>query len=289
MKDSSIKSKSSRDIFEESKNKALRGGLAGMGAMVVQVSSLMWLRTTMNYQYRYGTSTFSAVKHLYKDGGVLRFYRGYIPALLQGPLSRFGDTAANSGVINYLDANESTKQLPTLIKSIFSSSVASLWRINLMPIDTTKTILQVEGKNGLPILKNKFKTGGIKSFYQGALGKCGATFIGHYPWFATYNVLNTNLPDYKDKPLIYNLCRNASIGFTASVISDCCSNSIRVVTTTKQTHSSYLSYNEALNIVIKEDGIIGLFTRGLQTRILANGLQGMLFTVLWKFFEDKLK
>ena len=61
------------------------------------------------------------------------------------------------------------------------------------------------------------------------------------------------------------------------------------MTTTKQTHSSYLSYNEALNIVIKEDGIIGLFTRGLQTRILANGLQGMLFTVLWKFFEDKLK
>ena len=35
------------------------------------------------------------MKVLYKDGGggvrgILRFYRGYLPALLQGPLSRFG-------------------------------------------------------------------------------------------------------------------------------------------------------------------------------------------------------
>ncbi len=31
-------------------NKAFTGGLAGAGAMVVQVTSLMWMRTTMNYQ-----------------------------------------------------------------------------------------------------------------------------------------------------------------------------------------------------------------------------------------------
>ena len=30
--------------------KAFTGGLAGAGAMVVQVSSLMWMRTIMNYQ-----------------------------------------------------------------------------------------------------------------------------------------------------------------------------------------------------------------------------------------------
>lgn len=38
-----------------------------------------------------------ALRHLYKEGGVVRFYRGLGPALLQGPLSRFGDTAANAG------------------------------------------------------------------------------------------------------------------------------------------------------------------------------------------------
>jgi hypothetical protein len=63
-------------------------------AMGVQVCSLMWLRTTMNYQYRYGTSTSQALKALYADGGVKRFYKGIGPALFQGPLSRFGDTAS---------------------------------------------------------------------------------------------------------------------------------------------------------------------------------------------------
>lgn len=34
------------------------------------------------------------------------------------------------------------------------------------------------------------------------------------------------------------------------------------------------------------DGIKGLFGRGLKTRIIANGLQGLLFSILWKFFLD---
>ena len=42
----------------------------------------------------------------------------------------------------------------------------------------------------------------------------------------------------------------------------------------------------AARAVIAVDGITGLFGRGLKTRILANGLQGLLFSVLWKFFMD---
>lgn len=75
--------------------------------MAIQVVSLMWLRTTMNYQYRYGTSTREAMRALYKDGGVLRFYRGLAPALFQGPLSRFGDTASNAGCLSLLNQYDS--------------------------------------------------------------------------------------------------------------------------------------------------------------------------------------
>jgi hypothetical protein len=32
--------------------------------------------------------------------------------------------------------------------------------------------------------------------------------------------------------------------------------------------------------------VIGLFGRGLRTRLLANGVQGLLFSVLWKSMED---
>lgn len=51
--------------------------------MGIQVLSLMWLRTTVNYQYRHGSSMTTAFKTLYKDGGVVRFYRGLAPALIQ--------------------------------------------------------------------------------------------------------------------------------------------------------------------------------------------------------------
>jgi hypothetical protein len=75
-------------VMTNAKNKALRGGLMGMASMVINVCALMWMRTTINYQYRYGGTMMEALKFLYKDGGgglggVRRFYRGLAPALVQ--------------------------------------------------------------------------------------------------------------------------------------------------------------------------------------------------------------
>lgn len=63
--------------------------------MAVQVSSLMWMRTTMNYQFKNGGGFIHTLKLLFAEGGIMRFYRGIVPALIIGPISRFGDTAAN--------------------------------------------------------------------------------------------------------------------------------------------------------------------------------------------------
>ncbi len=46
------KPKSIGEVFQYAGKQALRGGLPGAAAMVAQVGSLMWMRTTMNYQYR---------------------------------------------------------------------------------------------------------------------------------------------------------------------------------------------------------------------------------------------
>lgn len=43
-----------------------------------------------------------------------------------------------------------------------------------------------------------------------------------------------------------------------------------------------------MKLVIVQDGISGLFGRGLTTRILCNGLQGLLFSILWKLFLSLL-
>jgi hypothetical protein len=77
------KKKSLGEIVQYAGNKALSGGIPGMVAMALQVLTLMWLRTTINYQYRYGTSTMTALTTLYKEGGIPRFYQGLVPALIQ--------------------------------------------------------------------------------------------------------------------------------------------------------------------------------------------------------------
>jgi len=78
------------------------------------------------------------------------------------------------------------------------------------------------------------------------------------------------------------------MGFCSSVVSDTCSNSIRVIKTTKQTTHEPITYPQAVKLVVDKDGLVGLFGRGLKTRILTNGLQGLLFSVLWRMIDEQI-
>ncbi|KAF8057567.1 mitochondrial carrier domain-containing protein [Lyophyllum atratum] len=270
--------------LEKALKAALGGGLSGAAAMVLQVFTLMPLRTVMNFQYRYGTTTTQAIDTLYADGGWTRYYQGLSAALVQGPVARFGDTAANAGILALLQSNSYLKNLPTLVKTIFASAAAAAFRMILTPLDTLKTTLQTQGKRGLPILKQRIKRYGIWTLWYGALATAAATFVGHYPWFGTYNYLEANLP--LAHTLFQKLLRRAFIGFVASVVSDTISNSLRVIKTYRQVNETRIGYADAARAVIAADGVKGLFGRGLKTRILTNGLQGLMFSVLWKFFLD---
>jgi len=263
---------------------ALGGGLSGAAAMVLQVLTLMPLRTVMNYQYRYGSTTTQAINTLYNDGGFTRYYQGLTAALVQGPVARFGDTFANVGILALFRSNPYLDKLPTLIKSVFASLLAATFRMTLTPIDTLKTTMQTEGKSGLQKLKNRIKNYGIGSLWYGAFATAAATFAGHYPWFATYNTLQANIPIFDT--VVQQLLRQAFIGFCASVVSDSVSNSLRVVKTYRQVHESNVGYLQAAKAIVDQDGWVGLFGRGLKTRIIANGCQGIMFSVLWKLFLD---
>jgi hypothetical protein len=56
-------------------------------------------------------------------------------------LSRFGDTAANTGTLALLDNLEVTQDLPVAFKTVAASVAAAGFRIVLMPIDTIKTTM----------------------------------------------------------------------------------------------------------------------------------------------------
>jgi len=224
------------------------------------------------------------LKTLYADGGVPRFYRGVLPALFQGPLSRFGDTAANTGVLTLLNSLDATADMGVGFKTVAASAAAAIFRIFLMPIDTVKTTMQVTGKFSNVV--SKVKAGGPAVLYHGSLASASATFVGHYPWFFTYNMLSEKIPK-QDTPLA-ELGRRAILGFCSSAVSDTCSNSIRVIKVYKQSSTVPITYPEVVRTVIKESGVSGLMFRGLETKILANGMQGILFSILWKNFEEAL-
>ncbi|KAJ3490270.1 hypothetical protein NLJ89_g11447 [Agrocybe chaxingu] len=260
---------------------ALGGGLSGAAAMR---PSKQPLRTVMNYQYRFGTTLTQATQTLYVDGGWTRYYQGLSAALIQGPVSRFGDTAANAGILALLASNTYMKKLPSFVQTAFASLAAAAFRMILTPIDTVKTTLQTQGKPGIRILRSRIKRYGIGTLWYGALATAAATFAGHYPWFGTYNYLEANLP--KADTTFEKLSRRAFIGFVASIASDTVSNSLRVLKTYRQVNETRIGYTAAARAVIAVDGVKGLFGRGLKTRILANGLQGLMFSVLWRFFMD---
>lgn len=82
-----------------------------------------------------------------------------------------------------------------------------------------------------------------------------ATAVGYFPWFLVFNYLNARLkiPAAASAKLL----RSAGIGLAASVTSDLCTNSIRVLKTTKQAAAAYdkeVTYRGAAALVIEADG-----------------------------------
>lgn len=180
-------------------------------------------------------------------------------ALLQGPLSRFGDTAANTLVLALLLDLDPNSTIPLALRTALGSVVAGLWRIILMPIDTFKTVSQVQGKSGVVDLQQRISDQGISVLYSGSIATAAATLVGHFPWFFTYNFLSDNLPTIKSilsnvqndvnsvsgsimisedfsygilafmasHVLLMELARSAFIGLCSSSASDICSNSLR--------------------------------------------------------------
>ncbi|KAL7946056.1 mitochondrial carrier [Trichoderma barbatum] len=272
--------------LKDALRKALGGGLSGAAAMVLQVLLLMPLRTIMNYQYRFGTPFSSATQILYADGGFGRYYSGIGAALIQGPVARFGDTAANAGILALLQSNSYLTHLPSLGKTVFASLCAAGFRMILTPVDTLKTTLQTQGSSGTALLRQRIKDHGVGTLWWGAFATAGATFVGHYPWFATYNLLTEAIQEPPKSELFLWLLRLAFIGFVASIISDSVSNSLRVIKTYRQVNDTKVSYGEAVQLIVRDDGVSGLLGRGLTTRILSNGLQGLIFSILWKLFLD---
>lgn len=212
-------------VLANAGQKALGGGLGGAVAGACQVLALMWLRTVMNYQYRHGGSLRNALSILYSQGGIGRFYQGVSFALVQTPLSRFGDTSANIGMLTLFALV--APAVPLSVRTACGSAAAAFWRLLITPLDTCKTTMQVEGKHAYELLLRKVHSDGVGILWNGAIANAVANFVGSYPWFLTFNMLDEVLPQPEHRAIAMRLLRSAFMGCVATGVSDVVSNSAR--------------------------------------------------------------
>jgi len=271
-------------IWQKALNSAAKGGVAGLVAGFLQVLSFMWLRTAMNYQYASGGSLSMALSTLWEEGGIRRLYQGVQLAVIQAPLSRLGDTAANAGVLVLMDFYFPEAPLP--LKTAVASTAAASWRVFLTPVDTLKTTYQVRGESGLDVLLKRVKKNGPGELYAGAIANFAANWVGNYPYFVVFNALDQAWLAPSDQTM--KIVRTGVMGMCSSISSDTVSNSFRVLKTIRQSSEESEGYLESAQRVIERDGLVGLLGRGLETRLLVNVLQGTFFTIIWKTVEAKL-
>lgn len=273
-------------LLARASRKALGGGLSGAVAGGIQVITFMWLRTIVNYQCRYGTTFMQAFVTLRNEGGIRRFYRGLGFALVQAPLARFGATYSNDGVAALMEGLVFTKHWGPGRVTFVASVFVGIWRIFLMPIDTCKTVLQVDSAAGFRNLMRRVKAGKIRVMYQGAIATSISSILGNYPWFLTYNLLSKS----ESVSMLFGnkLLKNAGIGVVASIVSDTAVNAIRVIKTTKQSVGCKrdIGYIETAQMVLAASGWKGLLGRGLSARIIANALQSIIFTIIWRSLAE---
>ncbi|CAM9959742.1 unnamed protein product [Pylaiella littoralis] len=273
---------------------SLAVGLSGGGATVFSVATLMWLHTIITFQQRHGTKFGDTCKILWRQGGPRRFYRGVLPSLVTAPLCRFGDTLSNELAMIYFSRHQhrgghgrrrngdgwegGPHKLPVWVATFFGSLGAAAFHATVVPLDTYKVIMQVDGKEGLSVMKKRIALRGPIAAYDGALAFAGGSLMGHYPWYLTYNLLEQNIP--RNGEARSRRARSAFIGAAASIVSAGASNALRVLKVYRQSHDhpEGLSYRQSIKQIIKKDGggvrgTLGVFVRGLGGRVAASALQ----------------
>jgi hypothetical protein len=256
---------------------AFMGGLAGIGAGVVQVICLMWLKTVMNWQYFHGGSLIDAFRTLWAEGGVARFYQGTGFALVQVPLATFGFTFVQSGIVGLVSTSGHVVQglQVTLVVAI----LGALWRVLIAPLDTLKTTWQVHGSSAKKMFNRRLHVSGPTELWAGSYALFTCQLMAKLPWWGVYNLI-MGFWSQPSSPTTL-VIRNGLAGMLGQMASDGVTNSIRVLKVKRQATVEGEGYLADAEGIVQQDGVSGLFLRGLGGRLLLGSIHGAVFAVLW--------
>ena len=234
-------------------------------ASAIQGGALFWIKPIIKSQYVYGGTLRNSFTFLKKDGGFLRFYKGFLPAILKSGIGRTSDITIYTHINKKYNNND-------YFSSVLSGSLSAVVKIVILPLDTLSNVYQVHGKDGDKHIKG--------NLYRGALAYGVIHFISSSSWLLSYSkIKDLNLFENKNMNYLFT-------GFTCSLLTDTIVNPIRVIKTNKQAFSSERSYFDIIKNMInhKDKGMSG-FYRGYVTRLGYNAINGSLFILLWQNLE----
>lgn len=91
-------------------------------------------------------------------------------------------TAANDGVKAFLADFLLTKYWGPGVTTMLGAILVGVARMMLMPVDTCKTVLQVDSKDGFQSLLRRVRAGHFGVLYQGAIANAISSTMSHFPW-----------------------------------------------------------------------------------------------------------
>jgi hypothetical protein len=232
-------------------------------ATTIQGGALFWIKPLIKSQYVYGGTLKDSFRFLKNDGGLLRFYRGFLPAILKSGIGRTSDITIYTEISKKYNNNN-------YFSSLLSGSLSAVVKIAILPLDTLSNVYQVHGADGYKHING--------NLYRGALAYGAIQCISSSSWLLSYSKIK-DLDLFENKNMNYLFT-----GFTCSLITDTIVNPIRVIKTNKQAFSTERSYLDIITNMIKDKEGSG-FYRGYKTRLAYNAINGSLFVLLWQNLE----
>merc|ERR1719424_1770338 len=137
---------------------------------------------------------------------------------------------------------------------------------------------QVHGNGATLLLREKVRRGSVLVLWSWASVYFLTSWACTYPWWATFNTMDGLWPAPDTTSL--RVMRLGCIGACAAVISDVACNALRVLKTLRQAHpDASQDYTKMIRCAqSQEGGFLGLVSRGLAARVVADVLQGALIS-----------
>lgn len=272
--------------------------IGAIGLSMTHLASTMWVDTIAKHQCRYNLPMAQTFSMLYREGGIRRFYCGSHWSLVLKSLGRVGSIASRGSIIYSSENFNMTLSKQSIL--LIGATTQALCRVVWNPVEVFLTMSQTEGRAGADMLRYKVKRHGYRSLFHGGRAAFAQSITAHYPWLLTYQMVSTSLPAPKSR--LESILHSTIVGFSSAVVADILSNPFRYVKQddiqhmwlilcyrimlyVQQSHHEQISYPRVFNLIqnrSRKSVVFELFCRGLPARFLLHGIQGTIFSIIYK-------